>query len=115
MYAREWKCRVPQKHREGFTRYLYQTGIKDSSSLPGYRGAQVFCRTLDGEAEITLITYLGSLNAIKAFAGEAIDRARLYPEDDSYELEPDLSVQHYEVVEHRFEPLHCKARWSKWK
>jgi len=42
------------------------------------------------------------LESIKAFAGNDISQARLYPEDEVYELEPDLSVQHYEVIEHQF-------------
>lgn len=104
MIAREWKCRVPAVHRAGFTAYLYKTGIKDSSATPGYCGAQILHRTLSGKIEITLITYWDSLDAITAFAGEDIAQARLYPEDAKYELEPDLVVQHYEVIEHQFRP-----------
>ena len=48
----------------------------------------------------THITYWDKLESIKAFSGNDISRARLYPEDEVYELEPDLSVQHYEVIEH---------------
>ncbi|MBV1789633.1 antibiotic biosynthesis monooxygenase [Marinobacterium sp. D7] len=101
MIAREWKCRVPLTHSEGFTAYLYETGIKDSSSTPGYLGAQIFRRALTGKVELTLITYWDELESIKAFAGDDIEQARLYPEDEVYELEPDLSVQHYEVIEYR--------------
>lgn len=32
-------------------------------------------------------------------------QARLYPEDEVYELEPDHSVQRYEVVEHQVLPV----------
>lgn len=102
MIAREWKCIVPEAHSEGFTAYLYETGIKDSSATPGFRGAQIFRRSLTGKVELTLITYWDKLDSIKAFAGNDISQARLYPEDEVYELEPDLSVQHYEVIEHQF-------------
>lgn len=102
MIAREWKCRVPENHYDGFISYLYQTGIKDSSITPGFVGAQVFRRPLQGKVEIVLITYWDSLSSIKAFAGEEINQARLYPEDYAYELEPDLFVKHYEVIEHQF-------------
>ena len=103
MIAREWKCRVPEVHGEGFRDYLYETGIKDSSSTPGFLGAQIFRRSLRGKIELTLITYWQDLDAIRTFAGQDISRARLYPEDEAYQLEPDLSVQHYEVIEHWFE------------
>ncbi|MEX2473723.1 antibiotic biosynthesis monooxygenase [Marinobacter sp.] len=102
MIAREWKCRVPEVHAEGFTAYLYKTGIKDSSATPGFLGAQILRRSLAGKVELTLLTYWDKLESIKAFAGNDISQARLYPEDEVYELEPDLSVQHYEVIEHQF-------------
>lgn len=102
MIAREWKCRVPENHSEGFTGYLYETGIKDSSATPGFLGAQILRRSLAAKIELTLITYWDNLESIKAFAGNDISQARLYPEDEVYQLEPDLSVQHYEVIEHQF-------------
>lgn len=104
MIAREWKCRVPQAHSDGFTDYLHETGIKDSSATPGFRGAQIFRRSLSGKVELTLITYWDTLASITAFAGDDISQARLYPEDEVYELEPDFSVQHYEVIEHQVLP-----------
>lgn len=81
MIAKEWKCRVPEAHSDGFTGYLYEIGIKDSSATSGYLGAQILRRSLTGKIELTLITYWDNLQSIKAFAGEDISQARLYPED----------------------------------
>ena len=67
-----------------------------------FLGAQIFRRSLAAKIELTLITYWDNLESIKAFAGNDISQARLYPEDEAYQLEPDLSVQHYEVIEHQF-------------
>jgi hypothetical protein len=102
MVAREWECRVPECHIAGFTAYLYEAGIKDSSSTPSFLGAQIFHRTLAHKVELTLATYWEKPQLIKAFSGNDISQARLYPEDDVYELELDLSEQHHEVSEHRF-------------
>jgi heme-degrading monooxygenase HmoA len=102
MIAREWKARCPQAHRESFIKYLYQTGIKDASSTSGFKGAQIFTREVDGNFEVTLITYWESLDSIKAFAGDDINVARLYPEDYQYELEPDDFVIHYQLVENHW-------------
>ncbi len=104
MIAREWKCRVPKAHAEGFTAYLRETGVRDSSATPGFLGAQILRRLLAGKVELTLVTYWDSLDSIEAFAGKDISRARLYPEDEAYELEPDVGVKHYEVIEHGFLP-----------
>jgi len=103
MIARQWKARCPQEQKEAFIKYLYQTGVKDTSATEGYQGAQIFTRDLDGKSEVTLISYWDELESIKAFAGVDIEVARLYPEDDKYELEPDTFVSHFEVIENSWE------------
>jgi hypothetical protein len=95
---------VPEAHSDGFTGYLYETGIKDSSATTGFLGAQILRRSLTNKIKLTLITYWDKLESIKALAGYDISQARLYPEDEVIGLEPDLLVQHYEVIEHRFSP-----------
>jgi len=98
MVAREWRCRCPREHRDGFLAYLDRTGVQDTAATPGCRGAQVLVRDLEDAAEIVLVTYWDSLDAIRAYAGEDIAQARLYPEDARYGLDPDRHVTHYRVV-----------------
>lgn len=98
MFAREWIALCPRHQKGKFIEYLYQTGVKDTSATSGFRGAQIFTRELDDKSEIKLISYWDSLDSIKAFAGDDITVARLYPDDYKYELEPDDFVTHYEVV-----------------
>jgi hypothetical protein len=43
---------------------------------------------------------LADADAIKAFAGEDIDAAVYYPEDERYLVERDATVLHYEVADH---------------
>jgi heme-degrading monooxygenase HmoA len=99
MIAREWKARCPQRHKAGFTEHLRRTGVHDAATTPGFRGAQILVRDHGSAVEFTLITYWDSFDSIKAFAGDDIDVARLYPGDGAYALEPDDFVLHYEVVE----------------
>ena len=99
MIAREWKCRLPRRHRDGFMEHLYATGVAETSALPGYRGYQILERELPGDVvEVTLVTYWGALEDIKAFAGEDIGVAVLYPGDEAYELAPETVVRHYAVT-----------------
>jgi heme-degrading monooxygenase HmoA len=99
MIAREWKCLVPCRHRDGFMAHLYATGVAETSALPGYCGYQILERELAGDmAEVTLVTYWGSLEDVKAFAGEDIGVAVLYPGDEVYEIVPETVVRHYGVV-----------------
>ena len=118
MYARRWSCRCPLRHRDGFLKYLNDTGVTDTARTPGCIGAQVLERDLpdpsdseasgpgasgpDARVEITLVTYWTSLDAIVAYAGEDIGQARLYPEDAQYEIDPDRHVTHERVLWHHF-------------
>ncbi len=99
MYAREWKARCPEFKKDAFIKYLYETGIKDTASTSGFKGAQIFSRDINGQSEITLISYWDSLDSVKGFAGDNISVVKLYPEDFKYELEPNNFVNHYKVVE----------------
>lgn len=105
MIAREWKCRCPHRHRDGFLEYLDQTGVSETSSLEGFQGFQILERDTGDIVEIVLVTYWNSLEDVKRFAGEIISEARLYPEDYKYEIEPDLEVKHYRVLESSFKGM----------
>ncbi len=107
MYAREWRCLCPEKNREGFLDYLYQTGVREIKASSGYMGFQIMdrdCRSDEaggrkGMVEIVLITYWKSLEAVAVFAGDDIGVAKLYPEDEKYGIVPDETVRHYKVRE----------------
>jgi heme-degrading monooxygenase HmoA len=92
-------------YKQGFLQYLHETGVKETSSMKGFMGVQVFEREIMNDAEITLITYWDSIESVKAFSGEDIHAARLYPEDGNYRIVPDTEVRHYKVIEHRFTGL----------
>ena len=55
-------------------------------------------RRPDGDiAEFVTILLFDSLDDVRSFAGDDIDRAVFFPEDDRYLVERDLGVHHYEV------------------
>ena len=45
------------------------TGIQNRQ-IAGYRGIQLFCRSLDTEIEFVTVIWFDSLDAVRAFAGE---------------------------------------------
>ena len=51
-----------------------------------------------GRAEIVTVSLWESRSAIEAFAGQDIEQAVFYPEDDRYLIDRDLTVRHYEVA-----------------
>lgn len=98
MIAREWRCLCPSRHRDDFLEHLDATGVRECQSTPGFQGFQILERTLGPRVEITLVTYWRAAADIVAFAGEDISKARLYPDDEAYEIVPDHEVRHYAVL-----------------
>jgi heme-degrading monooxygenase HmoA len=107
MIAREWKCKCPNTNKANFIEYLYKTGVNEASKISGFLGFQIFSRDTQGKSEITLITFWDKIESIKAFSGEDedIDVAKLYPEDYKFDIEPELSVKHYSVIDACFQNL----------
>ena len=98
MIARTWSGRTKAEDAEAYTKVVLDTGIVDLKATPGNRGALLLRRTDEDEAEFVLISLWDSLESIKAFAGEDVDIARYYPEDNPYLLEKAEKVVHYDVV-----------------
>ncbi|HCT78594.1 MAG TPA: hypothetical protein DGG94_16780 [Micromonosporaceae bacterium] len=66
---------------------------------PGNRGAQMLTRDLGGgRTEVLTLSWWDSLESIKAFAGEDINVAVYYPEDDEYLIAHEDTVTHFEVA-----------------
>ena len=99
MIARTWHGTVPVAQADAYHEYLMVTGVPDLQATPGNRGVTVF-RRLDGAvAHFLLTSYWESHDAIRAFAGDDIARARYYPADAEFLLELEPTVTHYEVLE----------------
>lgn len=96
--ARTWHGVVPEIKSEAYYRYLLQTGIKDYESTPGNCGIQMLRRIGDGYSHFLLITFWDSYDSIRDFAGNDIERARYYPEDQEYLIDLEPNVTHYEIM-----------------
>jgi heme-degrading monooxygenase HmoA len=98
MIARIWKGRTLASKSDQYMDYMRVTGVRDLRATEGNRGVYVLRRVDGDQAEFTFISVWESLDAIKRFAGEEIDRAVYYPEDKDYLLALDPKVTHYEVL-----------------
>lgn len=98
MIARIWHGAVPADKADSYYDYLKRTGIPDYKKTAGNRGVQVLRRIEDETAHFFLVTFWESMEAIKAFAGEDVERARYYPEDEQFLIELEPKVTHYEVL-----------------
>jgi heme-degrading monooxygenase HmoA len=101
MIARIWRGAVRASDAEAYAEYVRETGIDGYEKTPGNRGAWVLVRTEGDRAEIVTLSFWESREAIEGFAGQDIERAVFYPEDDRFLIERDLTVRHYEVGDSR--------------
>jgi heme-degrading monooxygenase HmoA len=79
--------------------YIGRTGIVEYRQTPGNLGAQMWTRDLGGgRTEVVTVSWWESAEDIRGFAGDDIDQAVFYPEDDQYLIERDTTVTHYQVA-----------------
>jgi heme-degrading monooxygenase HmoA len=98
--ARMWRGRVATEKIAAYVEYVNETGIAGYRATPGNRGAQLLTRDLgDGRTEIVTLSWWDSLDSLRAFAGDDVDVARYYPEDDEYLTDREATVSHFEVAE----------------
>jgi heme-degrading monooxygenase HmoA len=100
MIARVWHGVVPLEKAEGYGKYLSESdrGVRDYRRTPGNRGAFLFRRVANDQAHFLFVSLWDSREAIQAYAGPDIDRARYFPYDLECLVEPELEVTHYEVL-----------------
>ncbi len=103
MIARTWRGWTARKDADNYLDYLHKTGLAAYQATPGNCGVYALRRITADRAEFLLVTLWDSTQAIRAFAGEDIEQAVFYPEDDCFLVEREVHVDHFEVV-HRSDP-----------
>ena len=98
MIARIWRGAVRPEDADAYGAYISETGLAGYTATPGNRGAWLLRLDEPARTEFVTFTLWESLEAIRGFAGDDVDAAVYYPEDDRYLIERDLTVKHYEVV-----------------
>jgi len=97
--ARTWTGVVRRADADAYADYIRETGFAEYGRTAGNRGAWMLRRDDGDRTEFITLSLWDSVDAIKAFAGEDIDAAVLYPEDERYLIDGESSVAHYEVVD----------------
>jgi len=98
MIARTWRGATRAEDAEAYLDYLHRTGFRGYRETPGNLGAFGLRRVADGRAEFVIVSFWDSEDAIRRFAGDDIERAVFFPEDERFLIERDEHVEHFEVV-----------------
>ena len=110
--ARVWSGHVPSAQAEGFHRHLLATGVAEAHAVEGNLGASVLRRTEGDRVRFTLLTIWSDAEAVRRFAGDDVDAARLYPGDDRFGLMPEHRATLHDIVQP--ERIHAFAIHGGW-
>ncbi len=97
MIARTWTGAVRTADADEYADYIRDTGFSEYARTAGNRGAWLLRREQGETTEFITLSLWESYDAIRAFAGEDIEAAVLYPEDERYLIDGESSIAHYRV------------------
>ena len=103
MIARIWRGVVQLDDADEYAGYIRDTGFSEYAQTSGNRGAWMLRRDQGDRTEFITLSLWDSVDAIRAFAGDDIEAAVLYPEDARYLID-ESTVTHYQVLDQVKEP-----------
>jgi heme-degrading monooxygenase HmoA len=99
MIARVWSGAVRKADADKYAAYIRETGFGEYGRTPGNRGAWLLRREDNHRTEFIALSLWDSADAIRTFAGEDIEAAVLYPEDEGYLIGGESRIAHYDIVD----------------
>jgi hypothetical protein len=93
-----WHGRVPTTKAAAYREFTRDRAIPDYQSVAGNLGVYILERAEGDITHFITLTHWKDLECIKGFAGEDVEAAKYYPEDQDFLLEFEPRVVHYEVV-----------------
>src|SRR5579884_2985719 len=98
MVARMWRGWTRPEDADAYLEYIDSTGVAAYKETPGNRGAWILRRPSgDGRVEFVTLSFWDSLDAVRGFAGDDIERAVFYPEDDRFLVDRETTVTHWQA------------------
>jgi heme-degrading monooxygenase HmoA len=97
LIARLWHGKTNVDQGDEYEKFLLERAVPDYQSATGLRSLQFLRRDEGGVAHFLLVTFWQSRQAMAAFSGKDIERAKYYPEDDDFLLQKNERVKLYEM------------------
>jgi heme-degrading monooxygenase HmoA len=97
--ARTWSCRADPKDPDAYPRHFRDKVLPELDAIPGFLGAMLMRRDLDGAVEYTVLTRWVSLDVIRRFTGRDLNAAVVSPDIAVKLIDYDKTVQHSEILE----------------
>jgi antibiotic biosynthesis monooxygenase (ABM) superfamily enzyme len=100
MVSRVWHCYTTPEDADAFEKLLKTeifVGIQNRQ-IAGYKGVQLFRRTLGVEIEFLTVMWFDSFDSVRSFAGENYEAAIVPEKVRALLTRFDAGSQHYEVT-----------------
>ena len=99
MVERLWSARAKTAgEAAAYAAHFQRVVVPELKAVPGYLGARLSQRETAGGVEIVVNTTWESLDAIRGFAGDDIERAVVHGEAAALLAGYDRAVRHLEIV-----------------
>ncbi len=98
MIARSWDGLTPAAKADEYTDYVRRTGVTELAATDGNLGVYLLRRKEGDQARFRVVSLWESMEGIRRFAGDDVEKARYFPEDARFLLALEPNVEHFEVV-----------------
>jgi heme-degrading monooxygenase HmoA len=98
MIARTWKAQANLEHVKDYLAHFENNVFPELQEIEGFCGAYVMQKPAGDGVEIQVMTLWESMDAIRRFAGEQVERAVVEPEAQAVLRSFDTTVSHHEVL-----------------
>jgi heme-degrading monooxygenase HmoA len=109
MIVRTWRGRAATAKAAAYAEHFRHKVLPELKGIAGFHGATLLREdqrgARAGESEFLVLTRWANLEAIRAFAGQALEHAVMEPDAVAALLSFDPTVQHYEMVLEYQRPL----------
>jgi heme-degrading monooxygenase HmoA len=99
MVVRTWRGWTRAEDADRYAAYVHDTGLREYRATPGNRGAWILRRVDGDRCEFVTVSVWDSLDDIRGFAGDDVERAVFYPADDAFLVARELVARHWELVD----------------
>jgi len=98
MIARVWKCIATSNHVADYIAHFEHSVSAELNQIDGYVGAYILRRNVTDNVELTVTTLWESMDVIRKFAGDNVERAVVALRAQQVLETFDSTVTHYEVI-----------------
>jgi heme-degrading monooxygenase HmoA len=99
MIIREWRARAEPARSDAYPKHFREMVASELRHVEGFLGAHLSQQLLGDEIEFVVLTRWESMDAIRGFAGEDLEQAKVEPGAVAALLSYDDTVRHYDVIE----------------